>query len=447
MRAVARRPRPVDREILRLALPALATMVAEPICVLTDTAIVGHLGTDQLAGLALASTVLLTSYAVFLFLAYGTTAAVSRLLGAGEQREAAHQAVQGLWLALALGVGTAVVVGGVSAPLVHALGGRGAVADNALVYLRISLVGLPALLLGLASVGYLRGRLDTRTPFFVALGVAVANLGVEVVLIYGFGFGIGAAALSTVLAQVGGALVLSWRVAAAARALGVGARPHLGAVRRLLVVGAHLLVRTAALRASLLLGTAVAARLGHDELAAYQVGFEIWSFLGLALDALAIAAQALVGHALGAGDPDQARAVGRRVNELAVLTGVALGLVVALGRGPIAAVFSDDPAVVALTAGSLVWVGLAQPVNGWAFALDGTLIGAGDQRFLAGAMVVALAVFAPAALAVGATGAGLGWLWGALVLLMAARVALLQARFVGGAWAVTGSSVAPAARR
>ncbi|MPY94943.1 MAG: MATE family efflux transporter, partial [Acidimicrobiia bacterium] len=341
--ALARlRPGPVDRDIFRLAIPAFATIIAEPVCVLTDTAIVGHLGTDQLAGLALASTILLTAYAVFIFLAYGTTAAVARLLGAGQLHAAAAQAVQGMWLALALGAASAAVVGYFSEPLVELLGGSGAVATNALVYLRTRLVGLPALLVTLASVGYLRGRLDTRTPLLVAAGVAVANLVVEVVLVYGFGFGIGAAALSTVLAQGAGALVLCWRVAASVRALQVSARPSLGAVGRLLVVGLHLLVRTAALRASLLLGTAMAARLGRDELAAYQVGFEIWSFLGLAMDALAIAAQALVGHALGAGDVAQARAVGRRVNELAVLAGLVLGWVVLVLRGPIAGVFSED---------------------------------------------------------------------------------------------------------
>ncbi|MPY95469.1 MAG: hypothetical protein GEV08_21155, partial [Acidimicrobiia bacterium] len=136
----------------------------------------------------------------------------------------------------------------------------------------------------------------------------------------------------------------------------------------------------------------------------------------------------------------QDRAVGRRVNELAVLAGLVLGWVVLVLRGPIAGVFSEDDAVVALAASSLVWVGLAQPVNGWAFGLDGILIGAGDQRFLAGAMVVAFAVFAPAALVVGSTGASLGWLWCALILLMAARVVMLQARFVTGRWAVVGAA-------
>lgn len=430
--------RSLDRDILRLAVPALAQLTAEPLYILTDTAIVGHLGTNELAGLALASTILLSGFAVFIFLAYGTTAAVARLLGAGEHQRAAAQAAQGIWLALVLGVVTAAVIGVCSAPLVELLGGEGAVATNAVVYLRISLFGFPGLLAGLAGVGYLRGRQDTRTPLFVSVGSAAANLVLEAALIFGLGFGIGASALATVVAQWGAAGLYGFWVLRGARQLGVGIKPDLTAMRRLLVVGLHLLVRTVALRGSLVLGTAVAARIGTVQLAAYQIGFEVWSFLGLALDALAIAAQSLVGHALGAGDADAARQVGRRVNELSVAFGVVVGAAIVAARWPLAAVFSDDPDVVASAAWSLLLVGLAQPVNAWAFALDGTLIGAGDMRFLAWAMAGAFAVFAPAALTVAATGAGLGWLWAALILFMTARVVILQTRFVGEAWAVVG---------
>jgi putative MATE family efflux protein len=190
-----------------LAIPAFGALIAEPLYVLTDTAVVGHLGTPQLAGLAVASSVLLTLYAVFIFLAYGTTAAVSRLLGAGDEREAAHQAVQSMWLALLIGLGVIVIGLGLSGRLVGWMGAEGAVATNALVYLRISLAGVPAMLLVLAGAGYLRGLQDTRTPLLVAIGTAAANLVIEITLIYGLAQGIGASALATVLAQVGGAAV------------------------------------------------------------------------------------------------------------------------------------------------------------------------------------------------------------------------------------------------
>lgn len=429
-----------DRALAQLAVPALGALVAEPIYVLTDTAIVGQLGTAPLAGLALASAVLLTGYSIFIFLAYGTTASVSRLLGAGEHARAAHQAVQGLWLALGAGVALAALGWLVGGRLLGLLGAAGEVAANARIYLDVSLLGFPALLVSLAGVGYLRGLQDTRTPLVVALVTAVGNGVLEAVLIFGFGFGIGASALSTVLAQWVAAAVFVWRVVRSAQRLGVSMGPDPGAIRRLLVVGAHLLVRTAALRGSLLVGVAVAARIGTDELAAYEVGFQIWSLLALALDAIALAAQAMIGHALGAGDLDEARAVARRALVWGFTAGIVLCAGVVLARPALPALFSADPVVRTSIGFSLLAVAVMQPVNGAVFALDGILIGAGDQRFLAGAMTVAFAVFAPAALVVAATGAGLGWLWASIGLFMSARFAVLQVRFTRGRWLVAGAS-------
>ncbi len=428
-----------DRELLRLALPALGALIAEPLYVLTDTAIVGHLGTDPLAGLSVASAVLLSGFAVFIFLAYGTTSAVARHLGAGDERAAATQAVQGLWLAAGVGV----LLAGLGAlggrGFIGLLGGHGAVAAQAWIYLRISLAGLPALLVSLAAVGYLRGIRDTRTPLLVALGTALFNGVLEWALIFPLGFGIGASALSTVAAQTIASAVFVARTVAGARRHGAALRPHLGQQRRLLAVGGHLVVRTAALRGSLLLGVSVATRIGTAEVAAYEVAFQVWSLVGLALDAVAIAAQSLVGHALGAADPAAARRVGRRAMLVSVVAGAIFGVAILVVRQPVAALFSDDPVVVGLAARSLVFVALSQPVNAAAFALDGILIGAGDQRFLAGAMAIAFAVYAPAALAVRATGAGLDWLWLALAAFMIARWLVLHARFRSTAWQVVGA--------
>jgi putative MATE family efflux protein len=422
-----------------LAVPALGALVAEPIYVLTDTAIVGHLGTPQLGGLAVASSVLLTLYAVFVFLAYGTTAAVSRLIGAGDEREAAHQAVQSLWLAGLIGVAL-VVVGMLGADgLVALMGAEGAVRTNALVYLRISLFGVPALLLVLAGTGYLRGLQDTRTPLVVAVGTGTLNLVLEVVLVFGLDQGIGASALTTVAAQWVAAGVYLQRTGRAARELSVDLAPHPASLGRLGAVGRDLLVRTIALRASLLVATAVATRIGTIEVAAHQIAFEIWSFLALALDAIAIAGQAMVGRALGAGDGRAARGASRRMIEWGVALGALVGAVVLVARPVLPHAFTDDRAVVELTAFVLVWVAVLQPVNAVAFVLDGILIGAGDMRFLAWAMAGAAAVFIPAATAVAVLDAGIGWLWAALGLLMATRVAVLLARFAGDRWIVLGA--------
>ena len=429
-----------DRRILRLAFPAFLALVAEPLYVLADTAVVGHLGTPQLAGLGVASSILLTGYSLFVFLAYGTTGTVARLLGSGDRAEAARQAVQGLWLALALAVAVAILLFASAPGLVGALGAEGAVRTNALVYLRISVLGLPALFVTMAGTGYLRGQQDTRTPVVVAVATAVFNLVVQLVLIEGFDQGIGASALATVLAQTGGAAVYLWRVVSSARALAVPLRPDLARVRRLAVVGRDLLVRTAALRVSLLAATAVATRIGTTDLAAHQIAFELWSFLALALDAVAIAGQSLTGYALGAGDAEGARAVGQRMLQWGLIAGVAFAAVVVALRPWLPGIFTDDPGVRALAGFLLWWVAVLQPVNGVAFVLDGILIGAGDLRYLAAAMVASMMAFLAAAGAVVLTGAGIGWLWAALAVLMGARVATLLARFRTGAWAVTGAA-------
>lgn len=423
-----------------MALPAFGALIAEPLYVLTDTAIVGRLGTPQLGGLAVAATVLLTLHAVFVFLAYGTTGTVARLLGAGDARGAAHQAVQGMWLAGAIGVTVSVVAWGAAPPLVGLLGAEGAVEANALVYLRISLVGIPALLVTMAGTGYLRGLQDTRTPLLVAGATAVLNLLLQVWFIYGLGHGIGASALSTVLAQVAGTAVYVRLVVRSVRRHDVALRPDPAAIGALAVVGRNLFVRTLALRASLVLATAVATRIGVADLGAHQIAFEVWSFLALALDAIAIAGQAIVGRLLGAGDADGARAAGRRMIEWGVAAGLATGLAVIALRPVLPQLFSTDPEVLALT-GSLLWfVAALQPVNAIAFTLDGVLIGAGDQRFLAGAMMAAGVAFAAAALPVLALDLGIAWLWAALGVLMVARAMVLSARFRGGRWAVVGAT-------
>ena len=429
-----------DQEIWRLAWPALGALVAEPLYVLADTAIVGRIGTPELGGLAVASSILLTAHAMFIFLAYGTTAAVARLLGAGEHRRAAHQAVQSIWLALAAGAVLA-ALGLVLAPtLVTALGGDDPeVLHNALVYLRISLLGLPAMLVMLAGVGYLRGVQDTKRPLAVALGSAVANFVLEVVLVFGFGYGIGASALSTVIAQTVAAAAFVWWIKQAVARHDVSLRPDPRVIKRLAVAGFELLIRTSALRASLTVTIAAAARIGTDDLAAHQIAFELWTVLALILDAVAIAGQALIGLALGAGRPERARALARRMIVWGLATGVLTGSAVLATSGLLPHVFTEDAAVIALAAFLLLHVGFSQPAAGLVFALDGVLIGAGDLRFLAVSMVGAGLVLMGGGLAVVAVGAGIGWLWGALHAWMAARLAMMLWRFGGDAWLITGA--------
>ena len=430
---------PFDRDIYRLALPALGALIAEPLYRLTDTAVIGHLGTDELAGMAIANAVLATGFAVFIFLAYGTTSAVARLIGAGEDGRAAHQAVQSLWLAVGLGVGLSAILWVTADPLIRLLGGEGAVAENARVYLQISVLGLPVTFVILAGTGYLRGLQDTRTPLFVAIGTALVNLVLEVWWIFGLDFGIGASALSTVVAELLAATIYVTMIRRATRQHRTLWWPHARTIAGLGRAGVNLFLRTAALRGAFTLATAVAARIGTAELAAYQIAFELMYLMALALDAIAIAGQAMTGRVLGAGDGVAARAAGKRMIEWAVLAGIGAGLVLAVLSPVLGELFTDDPAVLALTGTLILYVGVLQPLNGYVFALDGILIGAGDLAFLARAMLVAFLVFAPAAIAVLVFDLGLGWLWIALTLLFLARAVVLGRRFHGAGWVRLGA--------
>jgi putative MATE family efflux protein len=434
------RRNPHDRDIWRLALPAFGALAAEPLYVLGDTAIVGRLGTHQLGGLAVAGIVLTAVFGIFNFLAYATTAAVARRIGAGDRRRAAEQGVDGLWLALELGVGLTVVGLALAPAIVDAMGASADVRPYALTYLRISLVGAPFVLLMLAGTGYLRGCQDTRTTLVVAVAANVVNLVLEVVLVYGLDLGIAGSAWGTVVAQVGAAAVYVTVVGRAVRAEHASVRPDRAGIRAAAVVGGHLVVRTGALLLSLLVATAVASRIGDAEVAAHQIAFQVWTFLALSLDALAIAGQAIVGRLLGAGDATEARAAARRMLEWGVLGGVVLATAVAATSGVLPALFTGDDAVRHLSGRALLVVAALQPVNAVVFVLDGVLIGAGDSRYLAVAMVGAALVFVPAALAVAASGAGLLALWGAMGLWMGARLAGMGARYAGDAWLVTGAA-------
>ncbi|MCH2442477.1 MAG: MATE family efflux transporter [Acidimicrobiales bacterium] len=428
-----------DRELLRLAVPAVGALVAEPLYLLADTAVVGHLGTSPLAGLAVASGVLLFAYGMCIFLAYGTTASVARLTGAGRPELAAAQAVQGLWLAASLGVALAVLGAWFGQRLLGLLGAEGTVLDQAGTYLRISLLGAPAMLVMLAGVGYLRGRRDTVRPLWVAVGTAALNLILEVVLIYGFGLGIGASAAATVVAQwIGAGCYLVW-IGSEVRCYEVSLGPDWSALRRLALVSTDLMVRNLSLGGTFLVGTSVAARIGAAPVAAHQVAFLVWMMLSLTMDGLAIAAQAMVGTALGAGDGDGARRIGRRTIVWSVGVGITLGLALLLARDSVSGLFSNDPAVVGLVGFLFLHVGLMAPLSGVAFALDGILIGAGDQRFMARAMT-ASALLATAAMAAGRLAdLGIGWLWAAIWVFVAGRSVILGARFRGNHWVVLGA--------
>ena len=381
---------------------------------------------------------LVTGYTLFIFLAYGTTGSVARLIGAGSPERAAHQGVQSLWLAVAIGVVLA-IAGALSAEaLVDLMGAEGEVRRHALTYFRISLFGLPALMIALAGTGYLRGLQDTRTPLLMMVGTTVLNLVLEITLIFGFGMGVGASAFATVVAQSVGAIVYVWFVGKGALGSRVSLRPDIRAIGSLLFVGLDLFLRTISLRGVLLASTALAARIGTNELAANQITLEIWNFLAFALDSLAIAGQSIIGRSLGAGMADEARAAGRRMIELGVVFGIVLAVLISASRSLIAPIFSSDADVVRVTAHLLLFAAIFQPLAAIAFVLDGVLIGAGDQRYLARAMFASALVFLAGAAIVVSFDLGVDGLWLAIGAFMTTRAVTLLVRFSTPAWQILG---------
>jgi len=383
----------IDREILRLAVPTLGALVAEPLFLLVDTALVGHLGETTLAGLAIASVILQTAVGLLVFLAYATTPAVARLIGAGDRAGALRAGLDGLWLAAFVGVVllAAGVFGGRAA--VAAFGASVEVASEAVTYLVISALGVPAMLLVLAGTGLLRGLQDARTPLIIVGVGFTANAALNAVFIYGFGWGIAGSAIGTVIAQWGMAVWFVARIVRLSR--GVSLRPRLSGFSVAAAAGGWLFVRTVSLRIAILLTFAAATQQGVSELAALQVGIALYSLLAFILDSFAIAGQAMVGHGLGAGDRDRVRGIARRLIRFGLLAGVGIGIVLAALSPVLGAIFTSDPEVRAQLVPVILTLAIALPLSGFVFVLDGVLIGAGDGRYLAIAGILTVVGYLP----------------------------------------------------
>lgn len=428
----------VDREILSLAVPAFAALISEPLMLFADTAIIGHLGTVPLAGLAVASTILGTIIGLCIFLAYGSTAAVARHHGAGDDRGAMALGLSGVWLAVGLGLGLGALTALLARPLTSALSSSDRVGDQAHTYLLISCLGIPAMLIVLATTGALRGVLDMRTPLIVMIVANILNVILELTLVYGFGTGIAGAAGGTVIAQWIAAGWLTASVLRKARTAGSPARPDVAEIIGSARQGIPLVIRTATLRASLLMATAVAATLGDAPLAAHQIAVAVVTLLAFALDAIAIAGQALTGRALGAGDSVRTRQLTRRMMGWGAASGCLATGILLIFHTLVPGLFSPDGSAQSVLVPVLVVVAVIQPLSGVVFVLDGVLIGAGDGAYLAKAGVLVLIAYAPLVLIVWQRDAGLTWLWLAYGGFIAARLVTLYARQRGDRWLVLG---------
>ena len=432
-------PPTTTRRILALALPALGSLVAQPLFVLTDTVMVGHLGESALGGLAIGSSVITTAVGLLVFLAYTTTPLVARRLGAGDRPGAIRAGIDGMWLAAGLGVALMLIGLFASRPIVDVLAADRAVADAALAYLAPSLWGLPGMLVSIAATGLMRGLQDTVTPLRIAIVGAVVNVLLNFVLIFPAGLGIAGSAFGTAITETLMAAAYVVLAVRAARAAGVSLHPGIGDPRGALLSSFFLFLRTVTLRASLLLLVWAAGMLGVSELAALQVTMTVFNVLAFALDALAIAAQAMIGHDLGAGSTDAVRRLVRTLCWWGAAAGAVIGVVLGAVAGPLAGLLVADAALVAPIAAGFVTIAALLPLSGLVFVLDGVLIGANDGRYLALAGLAPLAVLAGGVqwlLAVGPTGTdalvGIWLAWaGALML---ARAAVLVGRVRGRAW-------------
>ena len=413
---------PHDPAILALAIPALGSLIAEPVLSLVDTAFIGRVGTDALGALGIASAVFALSFFLFNFLEYGTTTEVARAVGRADTPAAGRAVVTALVMAIGCGAVTTVVLVAFRGPIAGLLGATGEVRAGAITYIGIRALAAPAVLVVRAAHGAYRGFQDTRTPLLVALGVNAVNLVLDPVLIFGLGFGVAGAAWATAVAQWIGALWFVGLLMRGRERYGLaGARPVAGEVRAFLRVGRNLAIRTGALLAIFTLATAVAARVSATTLAAHQVLSQLFLFLALGLDALAVAAQALVARVLGSG----ARAAARELADRLLVLGVAVGIVITLALaviGPfVPGWFTSDAATRDAIAGAYPILVLLQPLAAVVFVWDGVFIGAGDFGFLAAAMVAASAAAAALLLLVLPMGWGLAGVWWGMATLLATR--------------------------
>lgn len=426
------------RRVLGLAGPALLVLLAEPAYVLVDTAVVGRLGRTALGSLAVGGTVMSVAAWLSVVLAYGTTSRAARQYGAGDTESAVQEGVQASWLALYAGGAVAGAMQFLAGPIAHALAPADAeVAAGAATWLRIAALGAPGLMLATAGHGWLRGLQDLRRPMRITLAANAFSAVLCPILVYPLGLGLSGSAVANALAQTAGGAMFVWTLAKRAPTL----RPQPALLKAQLVMGRDLLVRGAAFQACFLSATAIAARFGTAILGAHQIALQLWLFAAYALDALAIAAQSLVGAALGAGDETAARVLAWRITRLGLLCGAGFGLIVLAGTNVLPRMFTDDPAVLSQARQAWPWFAVMQPLAGIVFAIDGILIGAGDLRYMRNLTLVAtLGGFLPALWIGYVADAGIDGIWAGLTLFIVIRLVAGVGRLRGPHWSPVGAS-------
>jgi putative MATE family efflux protein len=424
------------RQVLSLALPALVVLAAEPLYVLVDTAVVGHLGAVPLAALAVGGTVLAQVSTVLTFFSYGTTARTARLHGAGRRAEAIVEGAQATWLAFLAGVVLIAVGQLLAGPVARLLAGPGEVADGAVAWLRIALFGTPFILITMAGNGWMRGVQDTARPLrYVLAGNGISAI-LCPILVYGFDFGLEGSAMANVIAQ----LISAGLFVRALLVEQVSLRPVPALMRAQLGIGRDLMLRSLAFQVCGISATAVAAHTSAAAVGAHQIVLQLWVFVALVLDSLAIAAQSLVGAALGADDERGARELAWRVTGYGLVFGALLGLLFAALTWSLPGVFTSDGSVLAEVPNAWWFFVALQPIGGIVFALDGVLLGAGDAAFMRNVTVgSAVLGFLPLVWLSLVFDWGLVGIWSGWTAFLLLRLVGMVARTRSGRWAVVGA--------
>jgi putative MATE family efflux protein len=423
--------------VLSLAASAFVVLAAEPLYLLVDTAVIGHLGTLPLAGLALGAALMAVLTIVGTFVEYGTTSRAARWFGTGRPDAAINEGVQATWLAIAIGLGIVIVGEVLAGPLTTWLAGDADTQRAAESWFRIAVLGMPGVLVVLAGNGWMRGVQRTREPVRIVLAANALSAAASPVLVYPAGLGLEGSAIANVGAQLVGALLFLRALGSAAPSL----RPDRRIMRAQLVVGRDLIVRSAAFHVAFLTAAGVASRMGSAQVAAHQIGMQLWEFTALLLDSLAIAALSLVGAALGASDARTARSTTWQVSRWGFYAGVSFAALYAAGWYVVPQLFSSSPGVLDQAHVLWPWFVVMLPASGVVFALDGVLIGAGDVRFLRTIRVIgAVGVCAPLTLAALHWHWGLGGVWAGLTAFIAVRLVGMVARARSERWLVLGAA-------
>jgi putative MATE family efflux protein len=428
------------RRMLALATSAFLVLAAEPLYLLVDTAVVGHLGAHALGALAVGITLMALLAIVGTFVEYGTTARAARWFGNGQGDRAVAEGVQASYLAV--GIGTAVVVAGqlTADPLVGLLTGSSSLHDPAEQWFRVALCGMPMVLLVLAGNGWMRGVQLTRAPVVIVLVANGLSAAASPLLVYTAHLGLVGSAWANLGAQAVGAGLFLRALRREARRGAVSLTPHSAVMRAQLVLGRDLIVRAAAFQAAFMVAAGVAARMGAAQIAAHQIGMQLWEFTALLLDSFAIAAQSLVGAALGASDARVARRVAAQVARWSAGAGTAFAVVYAAGWWLLPRLFTSSPAVWHQAHLLWPWFVVMLPAAGIVFGLDGVLIGAGDVAFLRTITIVAaLGAFVPITLAAAHWDWGIGGIWAGLTAFIVVRLVGMVWRARTDRWVVLGS--------